>query len=75
MNNPYAKKFLKSRRGNDEEEVYVLLMFPKEKNYSILTKKKCPVIDENNMIHIKQHNKLYTGFIMFEGKLPEVENV
>ncbi|CAF4371928.1 unnamed protein product, partial [Didymodactylos carnosus] len=24
---------------------------------------------------IKQHNKLYTGFIMFEGKLPEVENV
>ncbi|CAF4472329.1 unnamed protein product, partial [Didymodactylos carnosus] len=49
------------------DEDFTLIVWPKENNYSILKKSKCPKEDENCMIKYKERNTVHTGFIFREG--------
>ncbi|CAF0931337.1 unnamed protein product [Didymodactylos carnosus] len=73
--NLYTKRFLSTTSCQCiGDEDFVLIVWPKENNYSILKKSKCPKEDENCMIKYKERNTVHTGFIFREGKKDKIES-
>ncbi|CAF1539890.1 unnamed protein product, partial [Didymodactylos carnosus] len=65
--NVYSKAYLNStNRSSSLTDEYLLLLWPKENNYSILKKSKCPKPDENNIVRYREKNSIYTGIIVLE---------
>ncbi|CAF1250002.1 unnamed protein product [Didymodactylos carnosus] len=68
--NLYTKRFLTTTSCQCiEDEGFVLIVWPKENNYSILKKFKCLKEDENCMVRYKERNTVHTGFIFREDEI------
>ena len=65
--NSYEKHYLTSRRSENDDNKYVLVIFKSDNTFIIKKKSNLHGLDENGLAHIKDRGKTYTGYCLFEG--------
>ncbi|CAF1184643.1 unnamed protein product [Rotaria sp. Silwood1] len=71
--NVYEKHYLTKSRTKNDDNVYVLILFKCDNTFIIKKKSNLHGIAENGLVTIKDRNKSYVGYCLFEGSLAEVE--
>lgn len=66
--NAYEKHYLTNRRLINDDK-YVLVFFKSDNTFIIKKKSNLHGVDENGMVNIKDREKSYIGFCLFEGKV------
>ncbi|CAF3761355.1 unnamed protein product [Rotaria sp. Silwood1] len=72
--NVYEKHYLTKSRTKNDDNVYVLILFKCDNTFIIKKKSNLHGIAENGLVTIKDRNKSYVGYCLFEGSLTEVES-
>ncbi|CAF3656564.1 unnamed protein product [Rotaria sp. Silwood1] len=66
--NVYEKHYLTKSRTKNDDNVYVLILFKCDNTFIIKKKSNLHGIAENGLVTIKDRNKSYVGYCLFEGE-------
>ncbi|CAF4111744.1 unnamed protein product [Rotaria magnacalcarata] len=71
--NIYEKHYFTKSRANNDDNLYVLILFKSDNTFVIKKKSNLHSITENGLVTIKDRNKSYVGYCLCEGSLTEIE--
>ncbi|CAF3556201.1 unnamed protein product [Rotaria socialis] len=71
--NVYEKHYITKSRINDNDNSYLLIIFKSDNTFTIKKKSNVYGITETGLVTVKDRNKSYVGYCLFEGTLAEVE--
>ncbi|CAM4843115.1 unnamed protein product [Rotaria magnacalcarata] len=73
LTNVYEKSYLTTRRVNNDDEIYILVLFKSDNTFIIKRKSNLHGANDNGLVTIKDRGKTYVGYCLLEGSLTEVE--
>ncbi|CAF4902228.1 unnamed protein product [Rotaria magnacalcarata] len=73
LTNVYEKSYLTTRRVNNDDEIYILVLFKSDTTFIIKRKSNLHGANDNGLVTIKDRGKTYVGYCLLEGSLTEVE--
>ncbi|CAF3444963.1 unnamed protein product [Rotaria socialis] len=73
LTNVYEKSYLTTRRVNNDNEIYTLVLFKSDNTFIIKRKSNLHGANDNGLVTIKDRGKTYVGYCLLEGSLTEVE--
>jgi hypothetical protein len=66
--NIYEKHYLTKSRTNNDNNIYVLILFKSDNTFVIKKKSNLHGVTEDGLVTIKDRNKSYTGYCLCEGE-------